>query len=457
LRFTDMGNAMRFVAAARGTFRYVHAWRSWMHYDGRCWVRDGAKATHELAAQVAKDLFGLVATATSLEDQKKISDHALKSQRRDRVEAMVALAASALPDLKADPTHFDRSPDLLNVMNGTLDLRTGELRPHRADDLITKLIPVAYDADATAPTWERFLLDVLPDAETRTFIQRAVGYSATGHVREHALIFLYGRGRNGKGTFTRAVASVLGDYVDVAPPGLLLASQNERHPTDIIDLMGKRLVSAAETGERSQWNEERVKWLTGGDALKGRGMRENWGASFHPTHKLWIESNHKPGVHGVDEGIWSRMKLVPFRQQWREANDFSPERAHLPVQDLALGDKLHAERPGILAWLVRGAVEWYAHGLGTPPEVREATAAYRRDEDLLGDFLAAEDVRGLLLKDVHERYVGFAIANDEVPLSLTKLRAELKRRGFSFKRTNRGWLLLGAACDPSTRTNLEAA
>jgi putative DNA primase/helicase len=399
-RFTDLGNARRFVAAARGRFLFVHAWRCWMHYDGRRWVRDGAKQTHELAANVARSLFGLTATAKSLED-KAIADHALRSQRRDRVEAMVSLAASALPDLRAEPSDFDRDPDLLNLMNGTLDLRTGELRRHDPDDLVTKLVPIAFDGDAQAPTWERFLVDVLPDADTRAFVQRAAGYSATGHVREHALLFLYGKGRNGKGTFTRAISSVLGDYVDVAPPGLLLASNSERHPTDIVDLVGKRLVTAAETGESSAWNEERVKWLTGGDALKGRGMRENWSASFQPTHKLWIESNHKPRVRGVDEGIWSRIKEVPFRRQWREASDDAPERGLLPVQDLHLREKLDAERPGILAWVVRGAQAWHAHGLGTPREVREATAAYRRDEDVLGDFLATEDVQGLLLKEVH--------------------------------------------------------
>jgi P4 family phage/plasmid primase-like protien len=441
-RFTDLGNARRFVTAARGRFLYVHASKCWMHYDGRRWVRDGARATHELAATVARGLFTLTATATSLEDQKAIADHALRSQRRDRVEAMVALAASALPDLKAEPSDFDDSPDLLNVANGTLDLRTGNLRPHHADDLITKLVPVAFDPDAKAPTWERFLGGVLPDPDTRAFIQRGAGYSATGHVREHALFFLYGKGRNGKGTFTRAITSVLGDYVDVAPPGILLASQNERHPTDIMDLAGKRLVSAAETGENNAWNEERVKWLTGGDALKGRGMRENWRASFEPTHKFWVESNHEPRVRGVDEGIWSRIRKVPFKQQWREACDDAPERAHLPVQDLKLREKLAAERPGILAWIVGGAREWYAQGLGTPREVREATAAYRAEQDLLGEFLASVSVAGRLLKDVHAEYVSFAAANDEAPVSSRAISSELKRRGYEVKPTRNGRVVL---------------
>jgi P4 family phage/plasmid primase-like protien len=444
-RFTDLGNARRFASAARGTFLYVHAWKAWMNYDGRRWVRDGAKATHELAAKVARGLFGLTAAAKSLEDQKAIADHALRSQRRDKVEAMVALASSVLPDLKTEPSGFDASADLLNVMNGTLDLRTGELRPHDPDDLITKLVPVTYDPDATAPTWERFLGDVLPDPETRAFLQRAAGYSATGHVREHALFFLYGKGRNGKGTFTRALASVLGDYVDVAPPGILLASQNERHPTDIVDLIGKRLVSAAETGENNAWNEERVKWLTGGDALKGRAMRENWRASFEPTHKFWVESNHEPRVRGVDEGIWSRIRKVPFKHQWREPGDDAPERAHLPIQDLGLREKLLAERPGILAWVVRGAREWYADGLGTPREVREATAAYRAEQDLVGEFLTTVRVGGRLLKDVHAEYAAFAAANDEPPVSSRAISGELKRRGYDVKPTRNGRVVLPVA------------
>ena len=455
-RFTDLGNAHRFVAAARGKFLYVHAWRSWMFFDGTRWGRDGAKATHELAGQVARGLFGLAAGAKDYTEAKLISDHALRSQRRQAVEAMVALASSTLPDLKAAPSDFDASPDLLNVANGTLDLRTAELRPHDPADLITKLVPVAFDPDATAPTWEQFLVDVLPDADTRAFIQRAAGYSATGHVREHALFFLYGRGRNGKGTFTHAIHSVLGDYVDVAPPGILLASQNERHPTDIMDLAGKRLVSAAETGENNAWNEERVKWLTGGDALKGRGMRENWRASFEPTHKFWVESNHKPRVPGVDDGIWSRIKEIPFRQQWREATDDAPERAHLPVQDLKLRDKLLAERTGVLAWVIRGAQRWHAEGLGTPREVREATAAYRRDEDVLGDFLATEEVAGLLLKEIHDKYVRFAVANNEQAMSPTKLRAELERRGFASRRGNKGWVVCATGSEGSAATSRAA-
>jgi putative DNA primase/helicase len=455
-RFTDLGNARRFVAAARGTFLYVHAWKCWMHYDGRRWVRDGAKATHELAARVAQGLFNLAARARDFKEQEAFARHALNSQRKQAVEAMVALASSTLPNLKAEPADFDASPDLLNVANGTLDLRTGKLRPHDADDLITKFVPVTFDPDATAPAWEQFLVDVLPDADTRAFIQRAAGYSATGHVREHALFFLYGRGRNGKGTFTGAITSVLGDYVDVAPPGMLLASQNERHPTDIKDLIGKRLVSAAETGESNAWNEERVKWLTGGDALKARGMRENWSASFQPTHKLWVESNHKPSVRGVDEGIWSRIKEIPFRQQWREATDDAPERARLPVQDLGLRDKLLAEKPGILAWVVQGAQRWHAEGLGTPREVREATAAYRREQDLLGEFLVNASVSGRLLKDVHAEYVEFARANDESPASLRAISSELQRRSFTVKPTNKGRIVLGPDSAPTSDTKRAA-
>jgi putative DNA primase/helicase len=440
-RFTDLGNAMRFAAAAKGRFLYVHAERKWLCFDGKRWVNDTAKRTHELAAVVARGLFHIAAKTKSPDEQRAISTHALRSQQAQAIDRMVRLVASALPDLKADPLEFDRDPDLLNVANGTVNLRTGELRAHRACDRITKLVPVVFDATAGAPTWEEFLESVQHDAETRMFLQRAVGYSATGHVGEHALFFLYGNGRNGKGTFTRAITNVLGDYVDVAPPGMLLASENAGHPTDVRDLMGKRLVTAAETGERSEWNEERVKWLTGGDKLKGRAMRENWEVFFDPTHKLWVESNHKPRVRGVDEGIWSRIKEIPFRQQWREATDDAPERAHLPVQDLELQEKLLRERPGILAWIVRGAQEWYANRLGTPREVREATAAYRRDEDLLGDFLASEQVSGLLLKDVHERYVRFAAVNDEQAMSPMKLRAELERRGMPSKRTNKGWVV----------------
>jgi putative DNA primase/helicase len=443
-RYTDLGNARRFIEAARGRFLYVHGWTAWVRYDGTRWVRDAAKATHELAANVARALFDEAKTAPSLE-QAAISKHAIRSQRRASIEAMVGLASSAFPDLKVSPTEFDADPDLLNVANGTIDLRTGALRPHSARDRLSRLVRVPYDPAAKAPAWERFLTEILPDEETRAFIQRAVGYSATGHVREHAVFFLYGKGRNGKGTFTHAISSVLGSYADVAPPGILLASRSERHPTDIIDLEGKRFVSSAETGQDREWNEERVKWLSGGDALKGRAMRENWRAPFTPTHKFWIESNHEPRVRGTDDGIWSRIKKIPFNAQWREATDDAPDRAHLPVQDTKLRDKLLAERPGILAWVVRGAQLWHANGLGVPPQVRAATETYRREQDVFADFLASygfadasRDGEKVYLKTVVDAYAVFASLNDAEKLSPQAVSAELKRHGFDVTRSNRG-------------------
>jgi putative DNA primase/helicase len=174
-------------------------------------------------------------------------------------------------------------------------------------------------------------------------------------------------------------------------------------------------------------------------------MRENWKASFEPTHKFWVESNHKPSVRGVDDGIWSRIKQVPFRQQWREPSDDAPERAHLPVQDLGLSAKLLTERAGVLAWVVGGAQEWYANGLGTPREVREATAAYRDEQDVLGDFLRTASVAGRLLKDIHAEYVEFARANDDIPKSSRALSDELKRRGFDVKTTRNGRMVLAAS------------
>lgn len=317
------------------------------------------------------------------------------------VQNMIALARSE-PGIAIVPSDLDKNPFLLGVANGTLDLKTGELRTPRREDYITKLSPVAYDANAPCDLWQQFLTKILDnDDELVGFIKRLCGYCLTGDVREQVLPILYGSGSNGKSTFLKALHEVLGDYAMKATESLLFEKAKDGHPTNVADLAGKRLAITNETRDGVLFAEARVKELTGGDTIRARRMREdNW--EFAPTHKILIATNHKPPVSGRENAIWRRLKLVPFDVKIADGE-----------QDKELANKLKAEYPGILRWMVEGCLEWQANGLRTPSRVEIATAGYRRSEDVFGTFLetccvmdaeAAEGATELL--DAYKEFTG---------------------------------------------------
>jgi putative DNA primase/helicase len=419
---TDAGNGERFARARGRTFRHVGAWGRWLFWDGRRWVPGEERARLE-AVEVARAIFGDSPRGKAGDDARK---WALKSEMRSRIEAMLALAG-VQPGIVAMPEAFDRDPWLLSVENGTLDLGSGELREHRPEDMITKLAPVTYDPAARAPVFEEFLARVLPDAPVRDFVQRAVGYSVTGDISEHVLFFLHGRGSNGKSTLLEAIGRVLGsDYARPAAPGLLLASRHERHPTELADLRGARLVSSIEATKGRAWDEERVKWVTGGDRLKARFMRGDF-FGFEPTHKLWVAANDRPRVRGADNGIWRRLRLVPFRVEIPEGE-----------RDPHLGEKLAAEAPGILAWAVRGCLARRREGLGAPAAVRQASSDYREEEDRIGSFIEERCFTGerdvlTPIAALYKAYREWADANGERPLTANDFGQALEERGFPRK------------------------
>ncbi len=294
---------------------------------------------------------------------------------------------------------LDNNPWLLNCVNGTLKLKTGKLREHRRTDYITKLCPTPFLPDAPCPTWLRFLEGVFQrKARLIVFIQRLLGLCLTGDVSEHILPIFWGAGANGKTTLLNAVLKTLGDeYAMKARTELLLQSRGERHPTEIADLFGRRLVAASETPQGARLNESLVKDLTGGERLRGRRMRGDFW-EFPPTHKIILLTNHRPGVAGTDEGVWRRVRLVPF-----DVTFWDPDKHPYPAaegldpdlrQDKRLGEKLADEAPGILAWMVQGCLDWQRDGLTMPDEVRIATAEYRDAEDLLAQFIAERCVTG---------------------------------------------------------------
>lgn len=420
---TDLGNAQRLVAQHGSDLHYVYRWGQWLIWDDTRWEMDETGEIERRAKHTVRTIYQEAGNAQDSEDRKALAKWAYKSESQNRIGAMIALARSE-PGIAVAHTELDANPMLLNVGNGTLDLRTGTLRPHQRQDLTTKRIGTNYDAGAKCPRWLQFLDRILAsDQDLIAFVQKAVGYTLTGDVSEQCLFFMHGNGKNGKSTFTETVMQLLGDYAQKAPTEMLIQKNNGPGiPNDIARLPGARFVVAAELEEGKRLAESVVKDLTGGDTMTARFMRQEW-FEFQPSHKLWIYGNHKPIIRGTDDGIWRRLRLIPFTVQIPEEE-----------QDPKLKEKLQEELPGILAWAVEGCRQWYAQGLGLPLAVQAATSGYRSEMDALGAYLDENCMIGpryqVAFKALYADYVEWCETNGERPLGGRRFGNELNQRGY---------------------------
>jgi putative DNA primase/helicase len=416
---TDLGNAARLVHRHGRNLRYCWLWRKWLVWDGKRWVKDDTGEVYRLAKDTVASIYQEARSAPDDDTRKALGKHAMRSEAGARIKEMVDLARSDVP---VTPDQLDASRDLLNVLNGTIDLRTGELREHRREDLITKIAPAKYRPEATAPTWGTFLERVLPGEELRAFVQRAAGYSATGDTSEQCLFINHGTGANGKTTCQEAIAAALGDYAMRAPTEMLLTKRSGGVPNDVARLKGARFVSASETEEGRRLAESLVKDLTGQDSITARFMWAEF-FDFTPTHKLWLSTNHKPEIRGTDNAIWRRIRLIPWSVTIPPAE-----------QDKKLPTALRHELPGILAWIVRGCLAWRREGLQAPDEVRKATGQYRAEMDVLAGFLAEccelDTGHWEYAKDLYECYRRWCDENGERPEPQRKFGGRLGERGF---------------------------
>jgi P4 family phage/plasmid primase-like protien len=362
---TEEALAQRFTAQEGERMRYVAAWSQWFRWDGARWKQEDTLQAFDIARAICRDE---AARCTDSGDRDALS-------RASTVSAVERLA-------RADRKHaatveqWDADAWLLNTPAGIVDLRTGETAQHDPAACLTKITAAAPEGEC--PTWLRFLDRITGgDAELQGFLARIAGYALTGSTREHALFFLYGTGGNGKGVFLNTLAAVLGDYAMTAGMETFTASKAERHLTELARLRGARMVTSQETEAERAWAESRIKALTGGDPVTANFMRQNH-FTYVPQFKLFIAGNHKPGLRTVDEAMRRRLHMVPFAVTIPAA-----ERDH------TLGDKLRNEFGGILAWALRGCLEWQRIGLAPPAAVVEATQAYLADEDALGQWLEA--------------------------------------------------------------------
>jgi putative DNA primase/helicase len=420
LHLTDLGNARRFVQRHGSDVRFCHPWQRWLVWNGRRWVPD---QTGEVLRKAKETVLSIYAEASEITDDRQRQatvDHARRSEAQVRLKALVASAESE-PGLPILPDQLDAQPWLLNCQNGTLDLRTGELHPHRREDLLTKLIAVAYEPGALCPTWDAFLASALgSNQRMNTFLQRAAGYSLTSETREHCLFFLYGSGRNGKSTFLECFYGLLGDYAQKADFTTFLEKKHDSIRNDLARLKGCRFLSASEASEGRRLAEALVKDLTGGETITARHLYGEY-FDFKPQFKLFLSANHRPSIRGTDEGIWSRIRLIPFT-------------VFIPAQerDPRLPQKLRAEWPGILAWAVRGCLQWQKEGLAEPEEITCATQQYRDDMDPLAGFLSQHcrlsEEAAAPAKDLFESYSAWCRQYEKEPITQTSFGLRLTGR-----------------------------
>lgn len=374
---TDVGNGERLCALYGHKFRHVEEW-GWLVWDGRCWARDSrgymealAKRTVDATRQAAERLKG----EENDDRRKALRSWVKKSQSISKLRDMIAAARSE-DGVDRTMDEFDTKDGLLNVRNGVVDLATGEVMPHDPELGFTAFTNIDYDPKASCRRWDDLVLNMAADnLELVGYLQRAAGYTLTGYTNEQKLFFLYGAGANGKTTFVEVLGKLLGRLATPVGFDALLNSRDSKPGHTMAALVGRRMAMATEAPEGRSFNEEMLKAGTGGDTVVAKLLYKDEFA-MTPRFKLWLTGNNRPTIRGITPGTWRRFELVPCLRSVPE---------HKRVKNLK--ELLLQELAGILAWAVRGAVEWHKLGLQTPKSIRDAVEEYRLENDIVGRWL----------------------------------------------------------------------
>jgi len=389
--------------------RFCNTSGKWLLFNGNHWAIDGTKLVNHMVRDIIRELS---AGATSFN----------KSSVINGVEKM----------LQSHPTHsvkgefWDAHTYLLGTPNGTVDLKTGQLRPSCSKDAITKVTACA-PMEGSPTTWLRFLDEATGhDPDMVRYLQQICGYALTGDTKEHALFFVHGHGGNGKSVFLNTIAGILADYATTASMDTFTAQKFAQHSTEIAMLVGARLVSASETEADRYLAESRIKQLTGGDPITARFMRQD-NFTFQPQFKLMIIGNHEPRIRFVDDAIRRRFNVLPFT--------FKPQN---PDKDLE--KKLKSEWPQILHWMIQGCIDWQKNGLIRPAKVIAATEEYFDDQDIFGQWLNTKCTIDLKMdhfktpfSKAYESWCDFADEFGETHGDKKSLGSRLKKRGIESK------------------------
>ncbi len=465
LNQNEDGDARLFVALNRGRLIYDHAAGCWYEWAGHHWRLDEKEKALAGVAEVAEAYlteFKSQAWAragaekagnTKWADAAKAMENALAKRVRElqtvaRKQNVLHLARAGENGLGITGTEWDASPWALGCKNGVINLRTGDIWPGRPEEFIKMVAPVEYHGlDTPAPSWERFI-DGIFDADESlvAFVRRLLGYALTGQTTEHIAPIFYGEGRNGKSTLVEAARYVMGDYAGTIESEMLLMQRFSRQSggpsPDIMSLRGKRFCYCSETESGRQFNISRLKWLSGGDTLVGREPYGKRLVTFSPTHKIFLSTNNRPRANADDYAFWKRALLIPFNLSFVD----EPREAHERQADAELLPKLKAEAPGILAWMVRGCLEWQKWGLNPPETVKAATQAYRDAEDTIKNFLnecctegATNIVRAGALFDAYRKWCE---QNSEQPVTATKFGKYMGKK-YDSSKDNSGKFYMG--------------
>lgn len=377
---TDLGNAERFALLNQNACRYCPPLKRWFVWNGKQWLGDSLRTVQTRAARTVRliHLEAAEEVGADTNERRKISDHAIRSEAAQRINALLELAP-AMDNMIIAPAHLDADPYLLNCQNGILNLRTGGLSPHRREALLSHLAPVEYHPEAASSLWDNFLRDATNgDGELEAFLRRACGYSLTGSPEEEVLFFVHGPGAAGKSTFLETVKAAFGDYAEAVDIESLMKRTNTGGPRpEIARLEGRRLAITTETTRGAPLAAGLVKQLTGGDTVIARQLYAE-SREFRPVVKFWLVGNYAPVVDADDSAIWRRILRLPFER-------VIPEGSRNPKLKAMLREPGHLQ--AVLAWAVRGCMEWQElEGLKPPECVRIATEQYRRDSDNLSPF-----------------------------------------------------------------------
>ena len=417
--------AQVFAEKYRGELLFNEDEARWYRWTGTLWRKQRKGLAADLAHRLARDM------ARRASNREKV-------ERASWAGAMTRLVGDR-EDFARLADAFDSNPMIVGSPELTLNLADGDLRPPDQADMITKSLAVAPHIFDDCPLWRRFLGDATGNDEALIqFLQRWCGYCLSGLTSEHALVFIYGDGGNGKTVFANTIAAILGDYAATASMDTFAASKHERHPTEVAMLRGARLVTASETEEGRAWNEARIKQLTGGEPVSARFMRQDF-FEFRPTFKLMIIGNHQPVLHNVDDAMRRRVCMVPFTR--KPANP-----------DPNLEAKLREEWPAILRWMINGCLDWRSHGLPRPEAVLAANEEYFENQDLLGQWIdeACEtDIgnafRYAMAGELHASYTAWCKAHGEPAPSIKGFSSAMTRRGFRRLRVKAGTRLEGVS------------
>lgn len=407
--------ALAFVVSHR-EYRFVSPWHRWIKWDGKRWREDSTGHVFERIRNLVRACVADGKTARSTMSAAFVSG----VERLLRTDQRLVLL----------PEQLDADPWLLNTQDGLVDLRTGEKRPHDPTALCTRITNAGTDGTQGGELWAQFLRDVtLGDVDLSGYLQRVAGYAATGVTAEDVLVYLFGVGANGKSTFAEALAHALGDYALTFSPEVLMESRGERHPTELAQFSGVRLATTSEPASSAAWNDSRVKALTGDANISARFMRGDF-FIFARTHKTLVIGNHMPRLAEVTHAIRRRVQMVPFRAI------FQPQ----PGQDMR--GRLKSDAGGaILAWVIEGARAWREAGTSPPAAVRDLTAEYLSDQDLLSQWLEERCNRCAsfeLLSNLHRDHKAWCERMGVPLVSNLALSRQLQAAGFRKRSTSVG-------------------